>query len=241
VLLSFADVVSLFHEFGHALHGMLSNVRYQSLAGTNVPEDFVEYPSQCNEMWGRDPKVVAHFARHYLTGEPMPPQLLRQVVAGQQFNSAFLTGEYVVAAILDMSWHSIAPDQVPAAEAVTQFEATALEARKAAYDLAPARYHSTYFMHAFESDDYAAGYYAYLWSEVLARDTGKWIYAHGGLSRAAGDQYRSKVLSRGRSAEPATLFKNLYGADPDVGPLIEYLGIGTGSSKATGSGVATVK
>jgi peptidyl-dipeptidase Dcp len=241
VLLSFDDVVGIFHEFGHALHSMLSTVRYQSLAGTNVPGDFVEYPSQCNEMWGRDPKVVAHFAHHYRTGAPMPPELLRQVIAGQQFNSGFLTSEYVVAAILDMAWHSVGTSQVPAPGDVQQFETQALEARHAAYPLAPPRYHSTYFLHAFEGEDYAAGYYGYLWSEVLARDTGKWIYAHGGLSRTAGDEYRNKVLSRGRSAEPAVLFKSLYGTDPDIGPLIEYHAIGAGVSEPTSSGADSVE
>jgi peptidyl-dipeptidase Dcp len=238
VLLSFDDVGGMFHEFGHALHSMLSNVRYQSLAGTNVPSDFVEYPSQCNEMWSRDPKVIAHFARHYRTGAPMPPDLLSKVIAGQQFNSGFLTSEYVVAAVLDMAWHSTAANQVPAAGDVLKFEAQALEARNVAYSLAPPRYHTTYFLHAFSGDDYAAGYYAYLWSEVLARDTGKWLYAHGGLTRAAGDVYRDKVLSRGRSAEPAVLFKNLYGADPDVGPLIEYRALGAGVNKPAGADAA---
>jgi peptidyl-dipeptidase Dcp len=204
----------------------MSSARYQSLAGTNVPADFVEYPSQCNEMWGRDPQVVAHFAHHYQTGAPMPPELLHEVIAGQQFNGAFLMSEYVVAAILDMAWHSMPAGEVPAAADVQKFESQALAARHAAYQLAPPRYHSTYFMHSFEDEHYAAGYYAYLWSEVLARDTGKWIYAHGGLSRTAGDVYREKVLSRGRTAEPAVLFKNLYGADPDIGPLIEYHAIG---------------
>jgi peptidyl-dipeptidase Dcp len=225
VLLSFDDVVGLFHEFGHALHGMLSNVRYQSLSGVNVPADFGEYPSQCNEMWARDPKVVAHFAFHYRTGAPMPADLLRQVVAGQNFNSGFLMSEYVVAAVLDMEWHAAAGTQATTANDVLAFEARALSARNVAYSLAPPRYHTNYFLHIFESEDYAAGYYAYLWSEVLARDTGRWIYEHGGLARAAGDEYRDKVLSRGRSAEPAVLFKSLYGRDPEVAPLIEYHGL----------------
>jgi len=177
-------------------------------------------------MWCRDPKVVSHFAHHYQTVAPMPPELLKKLIAGSQFNAGFLTGEYVVAAILDMEWHSIPASQLPAAADVQQFETRVLEARHAAYQLAPPRYHSTYFLHAFEDEHYAAGYYAYLWSEVLARDTGKWIYAHGGLSRTAGDVYREKVLSRGRSAEPAVLFRNLYGSDPEVGPLIEYRGLG---------------
>ena len=226
VLLGFDDVVGMFHEFGHALHGIFSNVRYQSLSGANVPADFVEYPSQCNEMWGRDPKVVAHFAFNYRTGAPMPPDLLRQVIASQQFNSGFLTSEYVVAAVLDMEWHSLDAAHVPAASAVPEFETTALRSRNVLYPLAPPRYHTTYFLHAFDGEEYAAGYYAYLWSEVLARDTGQWIYAHGGLSRTAGDEYRDKVLSRGRSAEPAVLFRSLYGRDPDVEPLIEYRGLG---------------
>jgi peptidyl-dipeptidase Dcp len=226
VLLSFDEVGTIFHEFGHALHSFMSSARYQSLAGTNVPADFVEYPSQCNEMWGRDPGVVAHFAHHYQTGAPMPPELLHKVIAGQQFNGAFLMSEYVVAAILDMAWHSMPAGEVPAAADVQKFESQALAARHAAYQLAPPRYHTTYFLHSFEDEHYAAGYYAYLWSEVLARDTGKWLYEHGGLSRTAGDVYREKVLSRGRTEEPAVLFKNLYGADPDIEPLIEYHAIG---------------
>jgi peptidyl-dipeptidase Dcp len=225
VLLSFDEVVDMFHEFGHALHGMLSNVRYQSLAGTNVPADFVEYPSQCNEMWARDPKVVAHFAFHYQSGAPMPPELLHQVIAAQQFNTGFLTSEYVVAAILDMAWHSIPGTPILSADDVANFETTALKTHNVLYALAPPRYHTSYFLHAFSGDGYAAGYYAYLWSEVLARDTGQWMYAHGGLSRSAGNEYRDKVLSRGRTVEPAVLFRNLYGRDPDVAPLIEYHGL----------------
>jgi peptidyl-dipeptidase Dcp len=225
VLLSFDDVVGMFHEFGHALHGMLSNVRYQSLSGTNLPADFVEYPSQCNEMWARDPKVVAHFAFHYKSGAPMPPELLHQVIAAQQFNTGFLTSEYVVAAILDMAWHSIPGTPALSADQVGSFEATALKTHNVSYALAPPRYHTTYFLHAFNGEDYAAGYYAYLWSEVLARDTGQWIYAHGGLSRTAGNEYRDKVLSRGRTSEPDVLFKSLYGKDPDVEPLIQYRGL----------------
>jgi peptidyl-dipeptidase Dcp len=204
---------------------MLSNVRYQSLSGTNLPADFVEYPSQCNEMWARDPKVVAHFAFHYKSGAPMPPELLHQVIAAQQFNTGFLTSEYVVAAILDMAWHSIPGTPALSADQVGSFEATALKTHNVSYALAPPRYHTTYFLHAFNGEDYAAGYYAYLWSEVLARDTGQWIYAHGGLSRTAGNEYRDKVLSRGRTSEPDVLFKSLYGKDPDVEPLIQYRGL----------------
>jgi peptidyl-dipeptidase Dcp len=230
VLLSFDEVVGMFHEFGHALHGMLSDVRYQSLSGTNLPADFVEYPSQCNEMWARDPKVIAHFAFHYKTGAPMPPELLRQVIAAQQFNTGFLTSEYVIAAILDMSWHSMPGTPALSAKDVATFETTALKTHHVFYELAPPRYHTTYFLHAFNGDQYAAGYYAYLWSEVLARDTGQWIYAHGGLSLTAGNEYRDKVLSRGRTSEPDALFKSLYGRDADVTPLIEYRGLGKTAS-----------
>jgi hypothetical protein len=173
VLLSFDEVVGMFHEFGHALHGMLSNVRYRSLSGTNLPADFVEYPSQCNEMWARDPKVVAHFAFHYQSGAPMPPELLRQVIAAQQFNTGFLTSEYVIAAIMDMAWHSIPGTPTLSADDVANFETTALKNHNVLYALAPPRYHTTYFLHAFNGEDYAAGYYAYLWSEVLARANGR--------------------------------------------------------------------
>ena len=160
----------------------------------------------------------------------MPPDLLHQVIASQQFNSGFLMSEYVIAAVLDMEWHSLDAAHAPAAGAVPEFETTALRSRNVLYPLAPPRYHTAYFLHAFDGEDYAAGYYAYLWSEVLARDTGQWIYAHGGLSRTAGDEFRDKVLSRGRSAEPAVLFRSLYGRDPDVAPLLEYRGLGAAAA-----------
>lgn len=224
-LLSFVDVTTMFHEFGHALHGMLSNVEYPLLSGTNVPTDFVEYPSQFNEMWARDPAVVAHFARHYQTGEPMPPALLHEVVAAQKFNQGYLTSEYVQAALLDLSWHEITPAEAPPASQVMSFEAAALKSRGLDYALVPPRYHSPYFLHIFSNNQYAAGYYSYLWSEVLARDTGAWIEAHGGLTRANGDILRAKILSRGRTADPQILFRDLYGGPPDVRPMLEYHGL----------------
>jgi peptidyl-dipeptidase Dcp len=223
-LLSFEDVTGMFHEFGHALHGMLSNVEYPLLSGTNVPRDFVEYPSQFNEMWARDPSVVAHFAHHYLTGAAMPQELLNEVVSAQKFNQGYTTSEYVEAALLDLAWHEITPAQAPAPAQVMAFETAALKSRQVAYALVPPRYHSPYFLHIF-SDDYSAGYYAYLWSEVLARDTGQWLYAHGGLTRANGDILRAKILSRGRTEEPEQLFEEFYGKPPDVGPLLEYHGL----------------
>ncbi len=223
-LLSFTEVTDLFHEFGHALHGMLSNVDYPLLSGTNVPTDFVEYPSQFNEMWARDANVVAHFAHHYQTAEPMPKALLDKVVSAQNFNQGYLTSEYIEAALLDLAWYEITPAQAPAAGQVMDFERAALKARGVAYPPVPPRYHSPYFLHIF-SDRYSAGYYAYLWSEVLARDTGQWLYAHGGLTRANGDILRARILSRGRSEEPQDLFREFYGAEPDVGPLLQYHGL----------------
>ena len=223
VLLTFDEVTALFHEFGHALHGMLSEVRYPMLSGTQVPRDFVEYPSQFNEMWAREPAVVAHYARHYQSGEPMPPGLLEQVIAAQKFNQGYATTEYLAAALLDQAWHQISVAEAPAA-----FEAAALQASGLDYAPVPPRYHSTYFSHIFESG-YSAGYYAYLWSEVLARDTGQWFHEHGGLTRANGDYLRTHILSRGRSDDPTVLFRDFYGRAPEVGPLLEYRGLASAS------------
>lgn len=224
VLLSFDEVTGLFHEFGHALHGMLSNVRYPLLSGTNVPRDFVEYPSQYNEMWAREPAVLAHYARHYQTGAPMPRELLEKVLAAQKFDQGFATTEYLAAALLDQSWHQISEAQAPEAKDVPAFEVNALRAAGIDYGPIAPRYHSTYFSHIF-AGGYSAGYYAYLWSEVLARDTGQWMHAHGGLTRANGDVLRDKVLSRGRTEDPQVLFKNFYGGPPEIAPLLEYRGL----------------
>jgi peptidyl-dipeptidase Dcp len=224
VLLSFDEVTALFHEFGHALHGMLSDVEYPSLSGTETPPDFVEYPSQYNEMWAREPRVVAHYAHHYQTAEPMPPALLARVLAAQQFDAGYATTEYLAAALLDLSWYELRAAQVPAPADVPAFETTALKVAGVDYALVPPRYHSAYFHHIFD-DDYSAGYYAYFWSEVFARDTGAWLHAHGGLTRANGDYLRKTVLSRGRTAEPLQLFRNFYGKGPEIGPLLEYRGL----------------
>ncbi|HWY25123.1 MAG TPA: M3 family metallopeptidase [Nevskia sp.] len=226
-LMSFDDVNGMFHEFGHALHGMFSNVQYPLFAGTSVPRDFVEYPSQFNEMWSHDPQVLANYAKHYQTGEPMPKALLDKVLAARKFDAGFTTGEYMSAAILDQSWHQIGSDQTPAAADVMAFEAKALKDNKLDYALVPPRYHSTYFSHIF-SNGYAAGYYAYIWSDVLAKDTEHWMNTHGTLKRENGELLRAKVLSRGFSAEPGTLFKDFYGRDPEVGPLLEARGLTAG-------------
>jgi peptidyl-dipeptidase Dcp len=227
VLLTFDEVTGMFHEFGHAIHGMLSNVRYPLLSGTAVPRDFVEYPSQYNEMWAREPKVVAHYANDYRSGAPMPPELLSKVLAAQKFNQGYATLEYVEAAQIDLAWHLIDAAQAPAAAAVPGFEAAALKDAGLEYAPVQPRYHSGYFSHIF-AGGYSAGYYAYLWSEVLARDTGEWFHTHGGLTRENGDTLRRMVLSRGRTEDPQVLFRNFYGHAPEIGPLLEYRGLAGG-------------
>jgi peptidyl-dipeptidase Dcp len=227
VLLTFDEVTGMFHEFGHAIHGMLSNVRYPLLSGTAVPRDFVEYPSQYNEMWAREPKVVAHYANDYRSGAPMPPELLAKVLAAQKFNQGYATLEYLEAAQIDLAWHLIDTAQAPQAAAVQGFEAAALKDAGLEYAPIQPRYHSGYFSHIF-AGGYSAGYYAYLWSEVLARDTGQWFHTHGGLTRANGDTLRRMVLSRGRTDDPQVLFRNFYGRAPEIGPLLEYRGLNGG-------------
>jgi peptidyl-dipeptidase Dcp len=227
-LLTFDEVRTLFHEFGHALHGMLSSVEYPLLSGTNVPRDFVEYPSQYNEMWAREPAVLANFARHYATGEPLPQLLLERVLAAQNFDQAYLTTEYIEAAAIDQSWHQIEAREAPQADQVMSFEAAALKTHGLTCGAVPPRYHSPYFLHIF-SGGYSAGYYAYLWSEVLARDTGAWLMRRGGLTRANGDTLRQKILSRGRTEDPQKLFQQFYGGPPDIEPLLEYRGLTSSS------------
>ncbi len=224
-LLTFDEVTTMFHEFGHALHGMLADTRYPMLSGTAVPPDFGEFPSQFNEMWARDPAVLANMARHWQTGAPMPKALLDKVLEAQTFGQGYATLEYLEAALLDLSWHETTAATVPAAAKVMAFEAAALAKDGVAYPPVPPRYHSPYFSHIFASSGYAAGYYAYIWSEILARDAGAWFQRHGGLSRASGEIFRRKILSRGRTEEPAALFQDFYGRAPEIGPLLEYRGL----------------
>jgi peptidyl-dipeptidase Dcp len=231
VLLSFDDVRGMFHEFGHALHGMLSDVQYRSLSGTNTPNDFVEYPSQFNEMWAREPAVLAHYAHHYQTGAPIPAELFRKIIAAQNFNQGYGYMERLEASTIDMALHEAAGDRVPAAKDIGAFEDAALRRTGLALATVPTRYHASYFSHIF-GDDYSAGYYAYTWSEVLARDTGEWMHQHGGLTRANGEVLREKILSRGRTQEPRELFKAFYGRDPQVGPLLDYYGLNPASATA---------
>ncbi len=227
-LLTFDEVVTMFHEFGHAMHGMLSHTKYQSLSGANTPRDFVEYPSQYNEMWAAEPVVMANYAKHYKTGEAMPKALLDKVLASSKFDQGFVTSEYIAAAILDQTWHQLSVESANAIpqspSGVMAFEAAALKQAGVDFAPVPPRYHTPYFSHVF-SNGYAAGYYAYLWSDVLARDTESWMHAHGGLKRENGDILRAKVLSRGRTEEPLALFENFYGHPPDIQPLLEKRGL----------------
>ncbi len=223
-LLTFDEVRTMFHEFGHALHGLMSDVNYPSLSGTAVPRDFVEFPSQYNEMWAREPIVFAHYAKHYQTGAPMPQAMLDKVLAAEKFGQGYSTTEYIAAAMLDQAWHQMRASQAPPADKVMAFENAALKKDRVEYAPVPPRYHSTYFSHTF-AGGYAAGYYAYIWSEVLARDVERWFHRHGGLQRANGDFLRAKVLSRGRTVNPEVLFEQFYGGPPDIEPLLEYRGL----------------
>jgi peptidyl-dipeptidase Dcp len=221
-LLTFDEVRTAFHEFGHALHGMFSNVKYPRFSGTSVPRDFVEYPSQVNEMWATWPEILKNYAKHYKTGEPMPQELLDKVLAAEQFNQGFKTTEYLAASLLDQAWHQLAPDQVPTD--TLGFEAETLKKAGVDYPPVPPRYRSTYFSHAF-AGGYSAGYYSYLWSEVLDAQSVDWMKAHGGLKRENGDHFRETLLSRGGSNDAMKLFHNFTGADPDVAPLLKRRGL----------------
>ncbi len=221
-LLTHDEVRTAFHEFGHALHGMFSNVKYPRFSGTSVPRDFVEYPSQVNEMWATWPEVLKNFAKHYKTGEPMPQALLDKVEAAEKFNQGYKTTEYLSASLLDQSWHQLNPPDVP--KDAMAFETDALHKAGVDFPPVPPRYRSFYFSHAF-AGGYSAGYYSYLWSEVLDADTVEWIKEHGGLKRDNGDRFRAMLLSRGGSADALGLFKNFVGRDPYIEPLLKRRGL----------------
>jgi len=221
-LLTHDEVRTAFHEFGHALHGMFSNVKYPRFSGTSVPRDFVEYPSQVNEMWATWPEVLKNFAKHYKTGEPMPQALLDKVEAAEKFNQGYKTTEYLSASLLDQAWHQLDPSQIPTDAIV--FEKEALHKAGVDFPPVPPRYRSFYFSHAF-AGGYSAGYYSYLWSEVLDADSVEWIKEHGGLKRENGDRFRETLLSRGGSADALSLFKNFTGRDPYIEPLLKRRGL----------------
>jgi peptidyl-dipeptidase Dcp len=221
-LMTWDEVRTAFHEFGHALHGMFSNVKYPTFGGANTPRDFVEYPSQVNEMWASWPEVLGNYAKHYQTGAPMPKELLDKVLATKKFNMGFVTTEYLAASLLDQRWHQLAPSQIPTD--VLAFEAAALKDAGVDFAPVPPRYRTTYFSHSF-SLGYSAGYYAYLWSEKLDADTVEWFKANGGLQRKNGDHFRQTLLSRGGSADAMDLYRNFRGREAQIEPLLERRGL----------------
>ncbi|PTY05935.1 dipeptidyl carboxypeptidase II [Opitutaceae bacterium EW11] len=228
-LMTFDEVTTMFHEFGHALHGMFSNVTYPRFSGTSVPRDFVEFPSQVNEMWAVWPEVLANYAKHYQTGAPIPAELVAKLKAAETFNQGFMTTEYLAAVLLDQAWHQLTPGKLP--QDVLVFEAASLARAGVDFPPVPPRYRSTYFSHVF-SNSYSAGYYSYIWAEVLDADTVDWFKAHGGLTRQNGDRLRTVLLSRGGSVDAMALFREFYGSEPEIGPLLKRRGLEAPASAA---------
>jgi peptidyl-dipeptidase Dcp len=212
----------MFHEFGHALHGIFASQQYPILSGSNTPRDFVEFPSQFNEHWASDPKVFNHYALHYQTGLPMPNALVEKIKRSATFNQGYALTELLTAANLDMQWHTLgadAPLQDP-----DSFEILALDRTHLNLPQVPSRYRSSYFAHIW-SGGYAAGYYAYLWTEMLDDDAFSWFTTHGGMTRANGQRFRDMILSRGNTEDLATMFRNFRGHDPDIRPMLEHRGL----------------
>ena len=221
-LLNFDQVTTMFHEFGHALHALLTTVEYPRLAGTNVPTDFVEFPSQFNEHWALYPKVFEHYAKNYETGDPMPKELVEKIRKTKTFNQGFATMEYLEAALLDFGWHTLKEGWKP--EKVDAFELQTLKKYRVDMPLVPPRYHTTYFAHIW-GGGYAAGYYAYMWSEVLDDDAFAWFTEHGGLTRENGHRFREMILSRGGTEDAAKMYRDFRGRDPNVKALLEERGL----------------
>ena len=221
-LLSFDDVITMFHEFGHALNGMLANSQYASLSGANTARDFVEFPSQFNEHWASNPKVFAHYAKNYKTGAPMPQALVEKMRKSRMFNKGYDMTELVSAAMLDMNWHMLGVE-APLQDA-DAFEAAALKKDGVDLSYVPPRYRSSYFQHIW-GNGYAAGYYAYLWTQMLADDGFQWFEEHGGLTRANGDRFRDMVLSRGNTEDLAAMYKAWRGHAPNIEPMLEDRGL----------------
>jgi peptidyl-dipeptidase Dcp len=218
-LLSFTEVTTMFHEFGHALQAMMSDRRYPN---TPIPRDFIEVPSQFNEHWALEPTVLANYAKHYKTGEPMPGELVEKIKKSRTFNQGFATTEYLEAGLLDMAWHQLAPD-APLQE-VDSFEAAALKKYQVYMNEVPPRYHSTYFSHVW-GGGYSAGYYAYFWSEVIDDDAYAWFKEHGGMTRENGQRFRETILAHAGTQDAATMYRAFRGRDAEVGPLLEERGL----------------
>ncbi len=227
-LISHDDVITMFHEFGHALHGMFSKVKYPLLAGTSVPRDFVEFPSQFNEHWADEPTVFANYAKHYQTGAPMPKALLDRIQAAGTYGQGYATTEYLGAALLDMAWHTQSTDEKVSTDT---FEIAALKNYHVDYALVPPRYRSTYFAHIWDNG-YAAGYYAYLWTAVLRDDAFYWFKEHGGMTRENGQRFRDMILSKGNTEELDAAYRAFRGRDPSVEPLLIERGLTTAKKKS---------
>jgi peptidyl-dipeptidase Dcp len=225
-LISSDDVTTMFHEFGHALHGLFASQVYPTVSGTNTARDWVEFPSQFNEHWALDPKVLAHYAKDYRTGAPIPQALVDKIKKASKFNQGYALGEVIAAAMLDMDWHSL--PATAGKQDVDQFEAAALA--KTGLDIAdvPPRYRSSYFLHIW-SNGYSAGYYAYLWTQMLEHDAYHWFVDHGGLTRENGQRFRDMILSKGHTEDYGPMFKAFYGKDPDIGPMLEEHGLAPGA------------
>ena len=226
-LITFEDVTTMFHEFGHALHGLFANQEYPTLSGTHVARDFVEFPSQFNEHWALDPKVLAHYAVDYRTKAPMPQALVDKIKASAKFNQGYAVGEIVAAAELDLQWHTLGA--AAPLQDVDAFETAALKTTGTDFPDVPPRYRSSYFQHIW-GNDYAAGYYAYLWTEMLDDDVYAWFMQHGGLTRANGQRFRDLILSRGHTLDYGPMFRAFYGKDPDIGPMLEHRGLDASGS-----------
>jgi peptidyl-dipeptidase Dcp len=221
-LLSFDDVTTMFHEFGHALHGFFADQEYPSLSGTSVARDFVELPSQFNEHWSTEPSIFGNYARHHDTGQPMPRDLADRIRQAEKFNQGYRLTEVLAAALLDMAWHTL-PAGEPLRD-VDAFERHALDDNHVALHTVPPRYRSSYFLHIW-SNGYAAGYYAYLWAEMLDADAYEWFRENGGLTRANGDHFRATILSRGNTADLASMYREFRGRDPQIEPMLEGRGL----------------
>lgn len=221
-LLSWDDVITLFHEFGHTLHGLFARQRFATLSGTNTPRDFVEFPSQINEHWASHPQVFTRYARHYQTGEPMPEALREKMLNATQFNKGYDMTELLSAALLDMNWHGLSATEK--VDDVETFESAALKKEGLDLPAVPPRYRSSYFAHIF-GGGYAAGYYAYLWTQMLADDGYQWFVEQGGLTRENGDRFREAILSRGNSTDLAELYRQWRGHDPQIEPMLKNRGL----------------
>ena len=222
-LLTFDEVTTMFHEFGHVLHGIMTDVEYPFFAGTSVPRDFVEFPSQVNEMWASWPEVLANYALHYETGEQIPQALLDKVLAAEQFNQGYSTTEYIASSVLDQALHQLPLEQIPTAEQLLAFEERVLRENGLDYGPVPPRYRTAYFSHIMGG--YSAGYYSYIWSEVLDADAVEWFRENGGMRRENGQQFRDALLSRGGSREAMQLYQDFAGRQPDISHMLRRRGL----------------